>query len=67
MTENPNIRVLIMTTGHAGIVHPGVEVSSPAGLVLSFGEEQQEIEPGQKAAFAPDDERFAKGNLRIQA
>ena len=67
LTENPNIRVLIMTTGHAGIVHPGVEVSSPAGLVLSFGEEQQEIEPGQKAAFAPDDERFAKGNLRIQA
>lgn len=39
LTENPNIRVLIMTTGHAGIVHPGVEVSSPAGLVLSFGEE----------------------------
>ena len=67
LTDNPNIRVLIMTTGHAGIVHPGVEVSSAAGLVLSFGEEQQEIEPGQKAAFAPDDERFAKGNIRIQA
>jgi len=54
LTDNPNIRVLIMTTGYAGIVHPGVEVSSAAGLLLSFGEEKQEIEPGQKAAFAPD-------------
>ena len=67
MADNPNIRVLIMTAGYAGIAHPGVEVSSGAGLSLSFGEEQQEIEPGQTAAFAPDDERFVKGNIRIQA
>lgn len=64
---NPNIRVLIMTTGYVNVVHPSVEVASGSGLMLTFGTESQETEPGQPVGFAPDDPRFQGGNIRICA
>lgn len=65
--NNPNIRVLIMTDGYANVVHPSVEVSAGQGLVISFGKENQETEPGQPVSFVPDDPRFQNGNIRICA
>lgn len=65
--NNPDIRVLIMTNGYGGEVHPGVEVSAEQGLVIASGEDEQETEPGQPVALAPDDPRFQNGNIRIYA
>ncbi len=67
VVNNPNIRVLLMTDGYVNIVHPGVEVCAGGGMVIAFGEERQETEPGQAVAFAPDDPRFQSGNIRISA
>jgi SpoIID/LytB domain protein len=65
--NNPNIRVLIMTNGYANVVHPGVEVSAEQGLVITSAGEDQETEPGQAVALAPDDPRFQNGAVRICA
>ena len=61
--NNPNIRVLIMTNGYANVVHPGVEVSAEQGLVITSAGEDQETEPGQAVALAPDDPRFQNLSL----
>lgn len=65
--KNPLIRVLLMTDGYQNIVHPRVSLSSGAGLTVSCGEEQQEWEAGRELVLAPDDERFQKGIVRVQA
>lgn len=65
--DNPDIRVLIMTNGYANEVHPAVEAVAAGGLIISFGEENQEVEGGQPAVFAPDDQRFQSGQIRIRA
>lgn len=65
--DNPDIRVLIMTNGYSNEVHPSVEVVSAGGLVILYGEESQEVEAGQPAVFAPDDQRFQSGHIRICA
>lgn len=62
-----DIRVVIMTSGYAGVAHPSVEMSATSGLLLDFGGEHQETEGEQSVVFAPDDERFQKGHIRIQA
>ena len=40
-TNNPNIRVLLKTSGYAEEVHPSVALSSEAGLVAECGGEQK--------------------------
>lgn len=65
--DNPDIRVLIMTNGYSNEVHPSVEAVSAGGLVVSYGEESQEVEAGQPILFSPDDQRFQNGHIRISA
>ncbi len=65
--ENSSIRVLLMTDGHRNTVHPGVTLSSDSGFVVSYGEETEECESGAELSIAPDDVRFEKGIIRIQA
>lgn len=64
---NPIIRVLLMTDGYQHTVHPGVSLVSDAGLTVSSGEEQEDWAAGTELVIAPDDARFQKGNVRVQA
>lgn len=65
--ENPDIRVLLMTDGFRNTVHPGVVFISDSGLTVSYGEETEEWEAGTELSVAPDDARFEKGTVRVQA
>ena len=67
VTANPAIRVLLMTTGYSGTVHPSVTLASDAGLKITYGDKTEEISAGQELSMAPDDERFKAGNVRITA
>ncbi len=60
-----DIRVLLMTDGYQDVAHPSVSLSSGSGLVLSYGEECEEVDG--VLAVAPDDARFQKGNIRVEA
>ena len=64
---NPNIRVLIMSTGYENIAHPEVTVTATGGLVVESGQGTEEMEAGQPLTLRPDDGRFAAGKVRIQA
>ena len=66
VTDNPNIRVLIMDNGYKNIVHPSVTISSGKGMTLTYGEEKEEWDKADGLTIAPDDARFQKGNIRIQ-
>ncbi len=63
--ENPDIRVLLMTDGYQNETHPKAVLSSDSGLVVSFGE--QEEETTEKLTVEPDDQRFQEGVIRIKA
>lgn len=65
--DNPNIRVVLMTDGYQNLVHPSIEVSSPSGLMITYGDAGEECTGDQTFTAAPDDERFQKGNIRLQA
>ena len=64
---NPNIRVLIMSTGYENVAHPEVTVTAAGGLVVESGQGTEEMEAGQPLTLRPDDGRFAAGKVRIQA
>ena len=65
-TNNPNIRVLLKTSGYAEEVHPSVALSSEAGLVAECGGEQKEV--GTSVSYQPEDTLFEKsGSIRIHA
>lgn len=63
--ENPDIRVLLMTDGYQNETHPKAVLSSDGGLVVSFGE--QEEETTEKLTVEPDDQRFQEGVIRVKA
>lgn len=60
------IRVLLKTDGFSEEVHAQVTVTSEAGLVLSNGEEQEEVQPEETVTILPDDAMFRNGGtIRI--
>lgn len=63
--NNPNIRVLIKTSGYAGEVHPTVTLSAKAGLTVECGDEQTDA--GTSVSYQPDDPLFTKGSIRVHA
>ena len=65
--DNPDIRVLLLSTGYQNEAHPLVSVSSGTGLVLESGTGQEEIPAGQVLDIRPDDARFAGGVIRLRA
>ena len=65
--DNPDIRVLLLSTGYQNEAHPLVSVSSGAGLVVESGTGQEEIPAGQVLDIRPDDARFAGGVIRLRA
>lgn len=61
------IRVVILTTGYEGEIHPQVQVSSEEGLRISWGTESVEWNQSSPCQILPDDVRFQKGPVRIQS
>lgn len=64
--NNPNIRVLIMTTGFQNTVHPSVKVSSDTGLKITYGGESKEYREKKTITVKPDSTWFQDGKIRIQ-
>ena len=63
--NDPDIRVLIKTSGYAGEVHPSVTLSAKAGLTVECGGEQTNV--GTSVSYQPDDPLFEKGTIRVHA
>lgn len=64
--SNPNIRVLLMSSGYKNAVHPSVVISGEQGMTLTYGEQNEGKNPGEQISIAPDDARFQSGHIRIQ-
>lgn len=64
--QNPNIRVLLMTSGYKNISHPEVTLSSADGIVQLEGSKEKDlgVDP---VTIHPDDARFGQGNIRLRA
>ena len=54
-----------MTDGYQNETHPKAVLSSDGGLVVSFGE--QEEETTEKLTVEPDDQLFQEGVIRVKA
>ncbi len=65
--NNPDIRVLIMSTGYQNIAHPEVSVTAKSGLLIESAQGQEEYGAGQQLTLKPDDARLAEGILRLRA
>lgn len=63
---NPNIRVLLLSTGYKDKTHSEVLLSSEGGLRISCGGETEERYSAEALQIAPDDARFQKGNIRVE-
>ena len=66
-TDNPNIRVLLMTNGYRGTVHPEVILTSKSDMKLYYGEKTETIKAGEKLTIKPDNERFTQGKITIES
>ena len=60
-----NIRVLLMTSGYGDFLHSSVSLGADGGLVLSYGEQEEEWKDGI-LTLAPDDARFAAGRILVR-
>lgn len=60
-----NIRVLLMTSGYGDFLHSSVSLGADGGLVLSYGEREEEWKDGI-LTLAPDDARFAAGRILVR-
>ena len=65
--DNPNIRVLLMTNGYRGTVHPEVILTSKSDMKLYYGEKTETIKAGEKLTIKPDNERFTQGKITIES
>lgn len=65
--EDPQIRVLLMTNGYKGTVHPKVTLESKVDMELTYADKSETIKAGEELTIQPDDERFADGMIRVQA
>ncbi len=59
-----NIRVLIMTSGYGSSLHDTVSLGADGGLLLVYGEQEEEWTNGI-LTLAPDDARFAAGRVAV--
>lgn len=58
------IRVLLMTSGYGSTLHDSVSLSADSGLMICYGEQEEEWTDGI-LTLVPDDERFAEGKLTV--
>ncbi len=64
--DNPDIRVLLLSSGYLEPVHPEVVVSAPGGLFVESEGEKEEWDSDESLSILPDDDRFSGGNIRVR-
>lgn len=67
LAENPDIRVLIMTNGFRGTVHPEVKLSSETGMTVTYGDKEKKYKKDKTLELEPDHKWFKEGVVRIKA
>ncbi len=60
-----NIRVLLMTSGYGNFLHDSVSLGADSGLLLSYGDKEEEWNDGI-LTLAPDDARFGEGRILLR-
>lgn len=65
--ENPNIRVLVMTNGFKGTVHPEVKLSSETGMTVTYADGKKQYKKGKTLKLTPDHKWLKKGTVRVKA
>ncbi|WP_346662407.1 SpoIID/LytB domain-containing protein [uncultured Merdimonas sp.] len=65
--SNPDIRVLLLSTGYQNEAHPEVSVSSASGLQITCAGKTEEWPAGKMWTIRPDDRRLKDGVIRLQA
>lgn len=64
--QNDMIRVVIMTSGYTDYLHDMVSLNADSGLLLCYGEKQEEWHGGV-LTLLPDDARFGDGKIIVEA
>ena len=67
LSDNPLIRVVLMTNGYQGIIHKEVKLRADSELTLTYGNRTEQITAGECVVIAADDARLSEGNMRIEA
>ncbi len=66
-TDNPDIRVLLMTNGFRDVTHSQVRLSAESGMVVTYGDKKKEYGKKKTLKLEPDHKWFKNGTVRIQA
>ncbi len=61
-----NIRVIIKTNGFKSIFHDSIELTCDKNYTAYFGDEKCHFAAGERLSMDKNDERFAKGRLRVE-
>ena len=67
LSDNPLIRVVLMTNGYQGIIHKEVKLRADSELTLTYGNRTEQIAAGECVVVTADDARLSEGNMRIEA
>lgn len=62
--QNAMIRVVIMTSGYTDYLHDLVSLNADSGLLLCYGEKEEEWKDGV-LTLLPDDPRFGNGKIVV--
>lgn len=65
--DNPDIRVLLMTDGFSGAIHPQVSLSSDSGMIVTYGDKKKEYNKKKILKLEPDHKWFKEGAVRVRA
>ena len=66
-SDNPLIRVVLKTDGFKQIAHTEVCLSAEGGLYLTADGTSDEVAAGEEIQLKPDDERFQRGSIVVEA
>ena len=61
LSDNPLIRVVLMTNGYQGIIHKEVRLRADSELTLTYGNRTEQIAAGECVVIAADDARLSEG------
>ncbi len=60
------IRVLLMDTDYQSKFHDEIQLISQEQMIISYGTEQEIVEPGTSIELTADDDRFNQGRILIE-
>lgn len=62
-----NIRVLIMTTNHASVLHDRVTITGSGDFIMHYGDNQKTFKAGEIVDIYPGSEYFAEGRISFES